>query len=143
MRFGKTMRGVLTMAALFTAQQACAQSQAITGPEPLIRGGAEATPAGDPSRWITAADYPAAARASRASGTVEFVLRVDTDGMVSDCTVTQSSGSKLLDSTTCKLLARRGRFVPARNSDNEPTSATWGNSISWSVPRAESDAPKG
>jgi protein TonB len=143
MRIRGTMRAMLTVAALFTAQQACAQAtvQFLPGPDSLIRGGANVTPAGDPGRWISDADYPAAAKAARQSGTVGFVLAVDADGSVSDCTVTQSSGSKLLDSTTCALISRRARFVAARDSDNEPAGARWASRISWTLPEAP-DAPK-
>jgi protein TonB len=143
MRFGGTMRVMLTAAALFGAQQACAQTtlQYLPGPDALIRGGAHVTPAGDPARWITDADYPALAKAARQSGTVTFVLAVDADGTVSDCTVTQSSGSKLLDSTTCALMTRRARFVAARDSDNEPVGARWASRISWALPEGP-DAPK-
>ena len=63
-----------------------------------------------------------------------FAQLMDADGTVSDCTVTQSSGSKLLDSTTCALMSRRARFVAARNSDNEPAEARWASRISWTLP---------
>jgi protein TonB len=72
---------------------------------------------------------------------VTFVLAVDADGTVSDCTVTQSSGSKLLDSTTCALMERRGRFVAARDSDNEPVGARWASRISWTLPQGP-DTPR-
>lgn len=143
MRFGGTLRIAMTAAALFAAQQACAQTsvQFLPGPDALIRSGAHVTPAGDPGSWITDADYPAVAKAARQSGTVSFVLAVDADGTVSDCTVTQSSGSKLLDSTTCTLMKRRARFVAARNSDNEPAEARWASRISWTL-REGPDAPE-
>jgi len=143
MRFRGTLGMALGAAALLTAGQAFAQTtvQYLPGPNDLIRGGANLTPAGDPSSWIRDADYPAAAKAARQSGVVGFVLTVDGDGTVSDCTVTQSSGSKLLDSTTCRLLSRRARFVAARNSENEPASARWASRISWTLP-AGPDSPK-
>lgn len=141
MRFRGTIGAAVTAAALFTAQQACAQ-RAEVGPSPLIRGGSELQPAGDPGSWVTNADYPAEAKAARQTGTVGFVLKVDTAGMVSDCTVIRSSGSRLLDSATCRLLERRARFVPARDADNEPMSATWGNSVTWSLPEAAPEAAK-
>lgn len=140
------LRGTLAAAAMalaaLMAQQASAQSvQILPGPESPIRGGANVTPAGDPSQWISDADYPAAAKAARQSGVVGFVLTVDHDGSVSDCTVTQSSGSKLLDSTTCRLIARRARFLAARNSENEPAAARWASRIRWTLPEGR-DSPK-
>jgi TonB family protein len=131
------MRVALTAAALFTAHQACAQAaQIIPNIEPVLRGGAGVMPAGDPAAWISNADYPVAAKEAQQSGVVGFVLTVDGDGSVSDCTITQSSGSKLLDATTCKLMTRRARFVAARNSDNEPAAARWASRISWTLPAA-------
>jgi protein TonB len=120
-------------AALCIASQAHAQ-QFVPGPDPLIRGGAAAAPAGDPSDWISVKDYPKAALAERASGIVAFRLGIDSDGMVSDCTVTRSSGSKVLDSTTCKLLSRRARFLPARDANNEPARAAWSSAVRWDAP---------
>jgi protein TonB len=144
MRFRGTLKAALGAAALLTAQQACAQVatvQYLPGPSELIRSGANATPAGDPANWVSDADYPVAAKAARQSGVVGFVLTIDGDGSVSDCTVTQSSGSKLLDSTTCKLISRRARFVAARDSENEPAAARWASRISWTLPEA-ANAPK-
>jgi periplasmic protein TonB len=126
--------------ALCIASQAHAQ-QIIPGPEPLIRGGAAAVPSGDPSDWISAKDYPAAALAERASGIVVFRLRIDPDGMASDCTVIKSSGSKILDSTTCKLVSRRARFLPARDANNEPAGAMWGSAVRWDAPAAPAAPP--
>lgn len=126
-------RALAVAAGLCIASQAQAQ-QIIPGPEPLIRGGAAAAPSGDPADWITAKDYPKAALAERASGIVAFRLRIDPDGMVNDCTVTRSSGSKILDTTTCKLLSRRARFLPARDGNNEPAGAMWSSAVRWDAP---------
>ena len=142
MRFGGTIRAALAVAVLFTAQQACAQAAHIVGPASLVQGGASVEPVGDPARWIVDADYPTAAKAARQSGTVGFVLTVDPDGTVSDCTVTQSSGSRLLDSATCRLIARRARLLGARDSDNQPRSAQWTNQVSWTLP-PETGKPNG
>ena len=128
-------RALAVAAGLCIASQAQAQ-QFVPGPEPLIRGGAVAAPAGDPADWITAKDYPKTALAERAAGVVAFRLRIDPDGMVSDCTVTRSSGSKILDTTTCKLLSRRARFIPARDGNNEPAGAAWSSAVRWDAPPA-------
>jgi protein TonB len=82
-------------------------------------------PSKDRRRWCRAAakvhlahllrneDYPAAARAAREQGLVEFRLDVGPNGRVTGCTITQSSGSAVLDSTTCRLMRSRARFTPA------------------------------
>jgi periplasmic protein TonB len=124
-----------TMAALCIASHAQAQ-QFVPGPDPLMRGGAAATPSEDPANWLSAKDYPKEALAERAAGTVAFRLRIDSDGGVSDCTVTKSSGFVSLDRTTCKLLSRRARFLGARDSNNEPVAAMWSSAVSWAGPQS-------
>lgn len=128
--------GLAAVAAIGFAQQAQAQQMALDPVAPLItgtsRGGVQ--PVGDPSKWVTAADYPDAAIADGASGDVSFRLDVDDAGLVSGCKVVKTSGSEALDRATCSLMRRRARFLPGRNSDNEPIGGSWGGTISWAVP---------
>ncbi|MBA3525824.1 MAG: TonB family protein [Sphingomonas sp.] len=56
------------------------------------------------------------ALARREQGRVEFRLDVGENGRVTGCTITRSSGSRWLDSTTCRILRSRARYTPARNS---------------------------
>ncbi len=44
-------------------------------------------------------------------------------GEIENCRVTASSGSALLDDTACKLVARRGRYTPAKDASGNPTPA--------------------
>jgi protein TonB len=83
---------------------------------------------------ITPADYPASTRATGAQGVVGFVLTVGVDGRVADCTVTRSSGSAVLDSATCRLTQRRGRFTPARDSTGNPAAAAIADQVRWTLP---------
>lgn len=76
-------------------------------------------------------DYPQQARADRAQGTVRFRLVVETDGRVSRCTILRSSGSSILDSTTCRLMRSRARFVPARDASGRFVSGQVEDEISW------------
>lgn len=84
--------------------------------------------------YVSNADYPAAALRSEDEGTTRFRLTVAPDGKVSACTVTQSSGSRVLDEATCRIMKRRARFTPARGSDGRPTSDTVGSAIRWELP---------
>lgn len=61
-------------------------------------------------------DYPAAALASRAQGTVYIRFTVEPSGRIGDCTVTRSSGNEALDAATCRLIRRRFRYRPARDA---------------------------
>jgi TonB family protein len=129
------LKALIGVAALLAAPQAFAQATAVTlnAPGDVIPGGASAQTAGDTSRWVTDADYPPEARAAGESGEVGFVVMVDDSGMVSDCRVTRSSGSKALDKATCRLMRKRARFLAARDGRNEPTSARWESSVTWSL----------
>jgi protein TonB len=97
----------------------------------LVQGPQARLPA---QQVITAADYPASARAMSAQGQVGFVLTVGVDGRVADCTVTRSSGSAALDSATCRLMRSRGRFTPARDSTGNPVVATIADQVEWRLP---------
>lgn len=84
-------------------------------------------------------DYPAQARAAREQGLVQLSLEVGPNGRVTGCTVTRSSGSALLDSTTCRLMRSRARFTPAVDSSGAPVPDKVAARISWSLPAAEAD----
>jgi len=71
------------------------------------------------------ADYPDAARRNEEQGTVRARLDIGTNGRVTSCSVTKSSGSSSLDSTTCRILKARARFTPAKDQN--------GNNIADSV----------
>lgn len=79
-------------------------------------------------------DYPAAARAAGEQGVVRFKLAVGSNGRVTDCTVTASSGSSALDGATCRILRSRARFTPARDSEGRPTADSAAGEVTWSTP---------
>ena len=86
-------------------------------------------------------DYPAAAVRNHEQGPVTFRLSVGADGMPAACSVTGSSGSALLDSTTCRLLMERARFEPARDAGGKPTADTVSGRIVWRLPDDEPGPP--
>jgi periplasmic protein TonB len=79
---------------------------------------------GDLRSLFSPDDYPAAAQASGAEGSVRASITVGPDGRVVGCNVIQSSGNGALDSATCNILRRRAKFVPARDSNGNPTTDT-------------------
>jgi len=95
-----------------------------------------AKPIGNPATWIPANGYPDAARASAEQGRVSFTLSVDETGRVSDCKVTKSSESPLLDETTCNFMTANGRFEVARDKRNKPTPSKWSSSMTWKLETA-------
>ncbi|SEN56663.1 protein TonB [Sphingomonas gellani] len=72
---------------------------------------------------IKDSDYPKAADDAGASGTVSVRIRVNTVGRVDECVVTGSSGSAVLDETTCRLIQQRYRYEPSRDGQGRPVTS--------------------
>lgn len=89
----------------------------------------------------TELDYPSAAVRAGEQGTVAFQLRVGTHGRVADCRITASSGSETLDSATCRILAERAVFEPARDPWGNPAIGGLNGRIVWSIPQPEPTPP--
>lgn len=82
---------------------------------------------------ITDRDYPAAAGAAGIGGTVGVLYVVTVDGRATDCEITQSSGSPLLDATTCRLIEQRFRFKPSRNAQGQPVESMIEQNHNWII----------
>jgi len=89
---------------------------------------------GNPGTWISDADYPPSALRAEEAGTTGFRLEIGTNGRVTNCSVTSSSGSSALDSATCRLLRSRARFTPAKDQNGNPTTDTYSSRIVWRLP---------
>jgi protein TonB len=92
-------------------------------------------PRGNPMEWVTTDDYPSRALRENAQGVTAFRLTVGTDGKVSGCTVTSSSGNAELDAAACTYASRRARFTPAKDGDGQPTTGSYSKSVRWVVPK--------
>ncbi|WP_374942371.1 energy transducer TonB [Sphingomonas sp.] len=88
---------------------------------------------------IRDSDYPLEASQSGVSGTVGVRFVVDVDGRVPSCSVTRSSGSRLLDDTTCRLIVQRYRFRPARDVRGRPFRSVIVQNESWVIEEPEED----
>ena len=93
----------------------------------------------EPSRplqsLISIDDYPASALANRDEGRTSFRLTVGPDGRVTGCVILGSSGSSALDSATCEIVRRRGRFTPARDGSGRPIEDQYFGELAWRMPR--------
>ena len=107
-------------------------SQALPLPPPPP--GAPPTPRSAPFLWIMDDDYPESARRAREQGDTAIRVDVGANGRVTGCTITASSGSPILDATTCALLKRRARFNPARNAAGEKVPGVWSKVFHWRLP---------
>jgi len=88
----------------------------------------------DPASWITTDDYPPSALRARAEGTSGYQLDIDPAGQVTNCMITQTSGTASLDETACALLRARGRFKPAVDRSGHTIAATYTGRVRWQIP---------
>jgi periplasmic protein TonB len=79
-------------------------------------------------------DYPQSAIRNEEQGTTAVSLTIGTDGRVSGCNVSSSSGSGALDSATCSVIKRRARFTPAKDQNGNPIQGTGSARIKWVLP---------
>lgn len=87
-------------------------------------------------------DYPKAALVDRAQGTVHFLFTVVPNGHIANCRIVRSSGSAVLDATTCRLAQQRFRFRPARDTAGHPISSEEEGEQQWQLgPEREIQSP--
>ena len=90
---------------------------------------------GNPASFFGPDAYPPAAQRAGAQGRVVARLTVGTDGRVSDCSVTSSSGNDDLDSTTCRIARSRVRFTPAKDDSGQPMTSSYTLPVRWVLPQ--------
>lgn len=95
------------------------------------------TPIGSPGEWFPIESYPPEARAASQEGRTHFSLDIDAAGRITGCNILESSGSDLLDSTTCSQLILNGRFKPAMDRSGKPMRGTWKSAMRWQLADAE------
>ncbi|URD62093.1 TonB family protein [Sphingomonas sp. KRR8] len=79
-------------------------------------------------------DYPQDAIRNEQQGTTSVHLTIGTDGRVSGCDVTGSSGSSSLDQATCRIIRSRARYTPAKDQNGAPIAGTDNARIRWVLP---------
>jgi protein TonB len=91
-------------------------------------------PRGNPGNWATPNDYPRRALREEREGVAGFRVTVNTNGRVTDCQITRSSGHSDLDQATCSNISRRARFRPATDGNGNETTGYYSNSVRWVIP---------
>ena len=115
-----------------------------TSPAPATPAGTpRPTPIGNPGDWFPPDAYPPEAKAQGLQGRTEFKLNIDSQGRITECDIAQSSGSPLLDSTTCALLVTNGRFAPARDPSGRAVPGVWQSAMVWKLANAAPDILEG
>ena len=103
-------------------------------PAPVPRVSQRAAAKGDPNRYFSSDNYPAAALRAEAEGRVAARLTIGTNGKVSSCSVTSSSGNSDLDNATCRG-AQRISYSAARDDNGTPIESTVNIAVRWQLPR--------
>ena len=92
-------------------------------------------PRGNPGDWANSNDYPSRALREDREGVTRFSVTVGADGKVQSCSVTGSSGHGDLDSTTCQLIQRRGRFKVDTSCPDSSGGGSWSSAVRWQIPK--------
>jgi TonB family protein len=110
----------------------------------LLLASTAASASGEPARaranlvsLFSDEDYPLEAVRNREQGAVQFRLGVGADGRPTECAIAATSGSAILDDTTCRLLMERARFEPARDEKGKAVPDEVTARIVWRLPPAE------
>lgn len=97
-------------------------------------------PIGNPADWFPADSYPEAAKIAAQEGRTDFALEIDAKGHIMTCNIVNSSGSELLDTTTCSQLILNGRFEPARDAQGRAVPGRWESAMRWRL--LDQDTPE-
>ena len=98
-------------------------------------------PANSPSNWAMDSDYPTGAKQRGEGGAVDYLIIISPEGRVSQCQITQSSGSAELDQRTCEVFYARAMFKPAMDENNNPTSGLYKGRFTWTPEGQQRKAP--
>lgn len=80
---------------------------------------------------VSRRDYRALAAGRLPTGSAMVSLRVQADGVATNCRVVRSSGDSIVDSGLCPLLTRRLRFRPAQDNLGRPIPYTLEYVATW------------
>ncbi|MES2442837.1 MAG: TonB family protein [Pseudomonadota bacterium] len=81
--------------------------------------------------WITAADFPAGARASGTAGSSTLRIHIDADATVTGCEIVRSSGNAALDAAACEATLRKARFHPRLDRNGRPIASDYTRNVNW------------
>lgn len=90
---------------------------------------------------ISDRDYPADSLRAGEEGTSVTRFQVGANGRVERCDIIKSSGFSGLDLQTCRIIATRSRYEPARDAAGKAVAATLPFTIAWRIKRDCPDAP--
>ena len=102
-------------------------------PPPPPRISQAAVAKGNPGQYFSQDNYPPSALRAGEEGRVVAMLTIGTDGRVSECEVTTSSGSAALDQATCRIAKSRVRYSPAKDENGQPIASRTSLPVRWQI----------
>ncbi|MCW6533098.1 energy transducer TonB [Sphingomonas lycopersici] len=102
-------------------------------PPPPPRVSQAAVAKGNPGQYFSQDNYPPSALRAGEEGRVVAMLTIGTDGRVSECEVTTSSGSAALDQATCRIAKSRVRYSPAKDENGQPIASRQTLPVRWQI----------
>ena len=86
-------------------------------------------------RWMMriAENYPSRALRMEEEGRVSLTVTVGNLGRVTQCRITRSSGSVILDQAACDGVTRYARFEPALGRDGDPVEGEWSTTVNYEI----------
>jgi len=87
------------------------------------------------SDYASPSDYPPSALAAHATGETHALVDVGVDGTPSNCRIKRSSGNREIDSATCKIILKRSRFHPAKDTQGIAVAAPYYATLTWEIAR--------
>ncbi len=102
-------------------------------PPPPPKISQKASARGNPGQYFGRDNYPPSAVRNGDQGRVAATLTIGTDGRVTDCRVTSSSGSRDLDDTTCRIARSRVRYNPAKDDAGNPIASSVPLAVVWKL----------
>lgn len=109
----------------------------VAPPPPPPAAPSKARAASVKGRWTSRLqeNYPSRAQREEREGTVRVNLTIGSDGRVTACRVSSSSGHADLDEAACSGMMRYGRFDPALDDAGNPTTGSFSTSVRYEIPR--------
>jgi protein TonB len=87
-------------------------------------------------RTHTLPPYPTISQRLGEQGTTQMEVAINTEGSVTDCKVTKSSGSERLDTAACTYVQGHWRWKPPTR-DNKPVAVNTAVSVVWNLKDAQ------
>ena len=90
-----------------------------------------------PFHAISDEDYPPTMLREHEQGSVNVFLTVGINGQIDSCVA--QGAAKILNETSCKLLSRRARFIPATDKHGNPVAVDLVWQVVWGITKKYDD----